>query len=96
VQSKLDRFRASSIITERLKKLPDEEKNSIIEKLLSISGIEINPDLGKEIILSWDEIREMSSDGVAFGAHSVNHPILVKLPLHQAKWEIMQSKKDSR
>lgn len=94
LQSELDKSHASFIITEKLKKLPEERKDCLIGKLLSISQVDIPPDLGKELILSWDEVREMNSNGISFGAHSVNHPILTNLPLEQAKWEIIQSKKD--
>ena len=51
-------------------------------------------DLGKERILSWNEIREMNTGGINFGAHTVNHPILTNMPLEQARNEIIQSKKD--
>lgn len=94
LQSESDKIHANSLITERLKKLPDEEKNLLIEKLFNISGTVIPPGLGRELILSWDEVIEMSNDGIAFGAHSVNHPVLTNLPLEQAKGEILQSKQD--
>jgi peptidoglycan/xylan/chitin deacetylase (PgdA/CDA1 family) len=89
-----NRFQASSIIVDKLKKMPDEKKNILIEKLLKISGVEISPELGKGLILSWDEIVEMSNDGISFGAHTINHPILTNLPLEQIEKEIVQSKKD--
>jgi len=94
LQSEPDRFHASSTITRRLKNLPDQRKNLLIEKLFRISGVEIPAGLGKELILTWDEVREMSDSGIIFGAHSVNHPILTNLPLERAKWEISQSKTD--
>lgn len=94
LQSEFDKLYVSFMITRRLKKLPDERKNFLIEKLLSISRIDIPNNLGKELILSWDEVKEMSNDGITFGAHSVNHPVLVNLPLKQARREIIQSKKD--
>jgi len=94
LQSKPAKFHASLIITEKLKKLPEGRKNFLIGNLLSISGVDIPPDLGKELILSWDEVREMSNDGITFGAHSVYHPVLTNMPLEQARWEIIQSKKD--
>lgn len=94
LQTEIDRSRTISIVTERLKKLPDEEKNCLIENLLNISSVNIPQDLGKGMILSWAEVKEMSSDRINFGAHTVNHPILTNLPYEQAKWEIIQSKKD--
>lgn len=94
LQSESGRLHAGSVIGERLKKLPDEKRNLVIDNLLSISGVAIPMALGKEFILSWDDVREMADNGVDFGAHSVSHPILTNLPMGQAKWEISQSRKD--
>jgi peptidoglycan/xylan/chitin deacetylase (PgdA/CDA1 family) len=92
--TEIDRFRASHIIIKRLKKLPEERKKGLIKKLINTCQVDIPANLGKEFLLSWNEIREMHDDGVAFGAHSVNHPILTNLPLEEAKREILRSKKD--
>lgn len=94
LQSTQDRVQAIFMIIDKLNETGEEEKNFLIEKLLSISGIDIPADLAKERILSWDEMREMKDDGISFGAHSVTHPILTHVPLEQAKFEIIQSKKD--
>jgi peptidoglycan/xylan/chitin deacetylase (PgdA/CDA1 family) len=94
LQSRSNKLKASSMVVERLKRMPEGEKNSLIDMLASVLRVNIPDDLGKGSILSWDEVREMSSNGIAFGAHTVSHPILTNLPLEQAKWEIAQSKKD--
>ena len=94
LRTDIDKFRASRIIIKRLKKLPEERKRVLIEKLTNTCQVDIPANLGKELLLSWGEIGEMHNDGVAFGAHSVNHPILTNLPLEEAKREILQSKKD--
>jgi peptidoglycan/xylan/chitin deacetylase (PgdA/CDA1 family) len=94
LRSNTDRHQAKFIISERLKNLPDGRKNVLIEKLTNICQVSIPPGLGKEFVLSWNEVREMSDDGISFGAHSVNHPILTNMPFERAKWEIVQSKKD--
>lgn len=89
-----NRCRAGFIISQKLKNLPDGRKNVLIERLTSICQVSIPPGLGCDFVLSWDEVREMSSNGITFGAHTVNHPILTNVPLQRAKWEIVQSKKD--
>lgn len=94
LRSETEKSRAKSVLIEGLKKLPGKEKDLFISDLLVTYGEEIPDDLGEELILSWDEIKEMSYDGIAFGAHTINHPILTNLPLDQAKREIIQSKKD--
>jgi peptidoglycan/xylan/chitin deacetylase (PgdA/CDA1 family) len=81
-------------ISEGLKKVDEERKIFLIDKLREISGAGIPGGMAKELILSWEEIREMHNSGIKFGAHTVNHPILEKIPLEKAKWEISQSKKD--
>ena len=70
-----------------------DRRNFLIEKIRDICHVEIPRDLGKELILSWNEVKEMDNSGVAFGAHSVNHPTLTNIPLEQAKNEIIQSKR---
>lgn len=94
LRSEKEKYRAKSALLEGLKKLPGKKKDLLIDELRAISGEEIPDDLGENLILSWDEIKEMSCDGIAFGAHTVNHPIIKNLPFDQAKWEIIQSKKD--
>ena len=89
-----DRRRAAFMIIDKLNEITEGQKNSLIEKLVSISGVNIPADLAKDRILSWSEVREMKDGGISFGAHSVTHPILTHVPLEQAKWEIIQSKKD--
>jgi len=94
LRSESDRLRVRSIVIERMKELPQERKEQLINKLISISGVEFPSGLGESLILSWNEIRKMDDNGISFGAHTVNHPCLVNLHLEQAKWEIIQSKKE--
>jgi peptidoglycan/xylan/chitin deacetylase (PgdA/CDA1 family) len=93
LRTEADRFRNSLIISRRLRKLPEARKRELIAKLLNTCQIDIPDNLGEELFLSWDEVREMSEGGISFGAHTVTHPVLTNLPLEQARWEIAQSKK---
>ena len=38
--------------------------------------------------MTWDMLREMRDQGMTFGGHTVNHPILANLPSEQQNWEI--------
>jgi peptidoglycan/xylan/chitin deacetylase (PgdA/CDA1 family) len=89
-----NKLRSMFIIVEKLKKIPNEKKDDILIKLTDICNINIPSDLGREIILSWDEVKEMNEYDIIFGAHTVTHPILTKVSLDQARFEISQSKKD--
>ncbi|GAV21545.1 polysaccharide deacetylase family protein [Carboxydothermus pertinax] len=44
-------------------------------------------------MLTWQQIDEMAKYGIEFGAHTVNHPRLTKVPLTVAEKEIVDSKK---
>ena len=41
---------------------------------------------------SWDEARAMQEVGISFGAHTVGHPVLAKLPAAEVEEEIAGSK----
>jgi peptidoglycan/xylan/chitin deacetylase (PgdA/CDA1 family) len=88
-----DRKQAYFDIVSKLKEFLQDEKNLMIKKLLTKLAVSIPNDLGKEVGLSWDEIREMSNNGITFGAHTVTHAILTKLPLEETRKEILESKK---
>jgi len=42
--------------------------------------------------LSWDEAREMSRGGMAFGSHTVSHPVLSQLEPERQREELVQSR----
>ncbi len=42
-------------------------------------------------MLSWGEIREMQRYGISFGAHTLTHPNLTRIPPEQAEAEIRTS-----
>jgi peptidoglycan/xylan/chitin deacetylase (PgdA/CDA1 family) len=43
--------------------------------------------------LTWAEVRELSGQGVAFGAHSVNHSVLHRLPWTSIRCELRDSRR---
>lgn len=46
----------------------------------------------KPFMLTWEHVREMNAHNVSFGAHTVTHPILSRMPAEDAKREILESK----
>ncbi len=50
------------------------------------------PFLGREM-LSPGEMREMAEEGIRFGAHTLTHPDLTRLPAPRAREEILASKR---
>jgi len=49
--------------------------------------------LSQKLYLDWNEIKEMASSGIEFGAHTMSHPSLGKTSLEQIKKELVESKK---
>lgn len=80
-------------ISARLKRIPNGEKVAIIEKLSEVLPVD-ESELRQNIrMLSWPEIREMLDSGlVTFGAHTASHPILSRVPIEEAKQELLHSK----
>lgn len=89
-----ERLISRKVVMERLKRLPYSAREEMITELSGDLGVDIPENFGEDDILFWDEVREMDSDGILFGAHTVNHPILTSVSLEDASWEITQSKKD--
>lgn len=49
--------------------------------------------LGKEI-MSWSDASQLQKEGIIFGSHAVNHPILKKLTLKDLEYELRISKEE--
>ena len=80
-------------IRQKLKSLPDEEKNQALEKLEKERKLE-NFDGNRSVYtpLSIEMIREMQTAGMKFGAHTEGHPILNKVETNKLHEEIGGSK----
>ncbi|MFZ3136173.1 MAG: polysaccharide deacetylase family protein [Thermodesulfovibrionales bacterium] len=73
---------------ERCKGLPDEEINKLIASLCEALGQKIPLE---RLLLNWNEIEEMSKNGISFGSHSCSHKILTKLDPKDLRSEIADS-----
>jgi hypothetical protein len=62
-----------------------------IDSLLEQLGIVTPPTEGWDK-LNWDQIREMRANGVRFGAHTLDHPILSRVSEAEARRQIHESK----
>jgi peptidoglycan/xylan/chitin deacetylase (PgdA/CDA1 family) len=73
-----------------LMRLPDATRLTTIDRIVH----ELDPVGGGRLpaMLDWDQVRTMASGGISFGAHTVTHPILTRLPLMEAERELRASK----
>ncbi len=78
-------------IVEWLKHMAAEKRHSLVEQLLSS---EENCDSPNEVdsMLTWNQVTEMSRNGVEIGAHTVSHPLLSYEDDTTVEWELRLSK----
>lgn len=79
----------------KLKAVPDIRRKELLRDIIESLGINgSNPlEPRTRIMLNWDELKEMARNGITFGSHSHTHPILSRMPLKEAKEEILISKR---
>jgi peptidoglycan/xylan/chitin deacetylase (PgdA/CDA1 family) len=76
----------------RLRRSSPEERDLEIDRLLERLEIEPGVPPGWEK-LTWDQVREMASSGISFGAHTIDHPILTFVYEEEARRQIRESKR---
>jgi peptidoglycan/xylan/chitin deacetylase (PgdA/CDA1 family) len=77
-------------LLEWLKAFPPAERDAHIRDVAAALGC--GADAGSKAMLDWDLVRSMHAQGVAFGAHTVNHPILSRVAPDEMGAEIAGSK----
>lgn len=75
-----------------IKTLPQTEKQIYVEKLPALLRVSIPSGFFQSLMMNWDQVREMQRSGIEFGAHTVSHPILTRIPLEHAREEVLASK----
>ena len=80
----------ADLMIERCKHLPIEQ----IRKLIEVLASELKAPLPNDrVIVNWDEVREMSKNGLSFGSHSCSHCILTTVSPDEASGELTRSKR---
>ncbi len=76
-----------------LRERKEDEARAFVRELCRRAGIDVGG-LCRELIMSWDELREMAKDPLAsFGAHTSGHYALAKLGLERARAEMAGSRR---
>ena len=70
--------------------MSENEKNDFIKQFSKELDVKIPQN--RIPSLSWHNVREMYQNNIYFGSHTVTHPILTKISLKKAKYEITRSK----
>jgi len=86
--------KASSLLSVLLKEISEDNKNLILDDLEKQLSPLPEDSRDRPYPLTWDEVKEMSGNGIEFGSHTVTHPILTKIENDRAGHEISHSKEE--
>lgn len=75
---------------EALKRVPERERDACIERYFRTIGAAQDPLRG--YVMTWDQAREMASQGITFGSHTHTHKILEGLDEAEMERELVTSR----
>jgi peptidoglycan/xylan/chitin deacetylase (PgdA/CDA1 family) len=84
-----ERRAAVADILQQLKYRPPVERDAGVERLVELAGCEALP---RDIMLTSDQVRELSRRGIEIGGHTVAHTILTTLDDDRARQELSAGK----
>jgi hypothetical protein len=79
-------------ILERLKDLADSVRDQAMSELRGLISQPSDDKPSQPVMLTWNEVDEMSKFNINFGSHTNTHAILTKLPAERLFEEISESK----
>lgn len=87
------RSAVAALVIERLKRLPEAQKNSALDRLAVALDVDVpvKPPPGYAPV-SWRQVHELERHGVKIEAHTVTHPILTNVTSDQLTRELTESK----
>jgi peptidoglycan/xylan/chitin deacetylase (PgdA/CDA1 family) len=91
LDSEAARASAARTLTNTLNQMSAMRRDDWIEQIARLTGAPAPPPV-EEWFLTPDQIREMSRNGITFGAHTISHPNLPGIPPREARTEITQSR----
>jgi peptidoglycan/xylan/chitin deacetylase (PgdA/CDA1 family) len=78
-------------LLEDLKHLPVDEVIHRVRAASERAGLGPVPDVEKEF-LSWDQVREMQTEGIRFGSHTASHCLLPRETAERRRAELVESR----
>lgn len=85
----MERRAAIEQVITRIKYLDPADRLALVERIAERAEV----DLPRDLMMSSVQVRRLHGAGMTIGAHTVNHPILARLPRHEAYREIVDGKR---
>lgn len=80
-------------LIKKLRKVSNKSRLEILSYLKEAYSKDMQHiDQFKSHPLSWNQVKEMSNQGINFGSHTVTHPILSRLEDDELEFELVESK----
>jgi len=92
LDSSENRISAMNSVELQLDNLPWKEKTQALETLIDVLDVDFPNEIRNAYSFTWEEVAEMAENSISFGSHTVTHTNLTKLPIDEAREEIIQSK----
>lgn len=88
------RLETASRINSRLKKMPDQEKETKIKEIAESLKVEIPEKPTSEYApMSWEQAAKTDAENVRIESHTVTHPILTNVSQSRMDFELQNSKR---
>ncbi len=85
-----DRLRAALEVVALLRTLPNSQRRKCCQLLENKIGLP--PNALSSRVLTWEEIHTMHQAGIAFGSHTLTHPVVSQLTAQELEQELGASK----
>lgn len=82
------RWKAAERIIHAVKHVPQPERDRLTDRLQDWAQCRLPQDL----MMSSEQVRSMSNRGMVIGAHTLTHPIMIRLSDEQARREVAESR----
>jgi peptidoglycan/xylan/chitin deacetylase (PgdA/CDA1 family) len=88
-----DRNRLTQQILQAYARAPEIDQERFFDDLERRAGVETDAEaLGRDLFMSWDQVRRLTGGGMAVGSHTYDHHVLARLPEASQRAELARSK----
>ena len=92
LDKKILQLKAIKEINDFSKQMTFQEKSRFLHIISDRLKVDFEELKAMRLYLSWDEVMEMSRDGIEIGAHTKTHPQLASMPDEELRSEILDSR----